>query len=472
MPQAQLSSFARAIIVSVLIAGAFVSVLNQTLMLVAIPPIMADLSVTANEAQWVTTAFMLASGVLIPVSAALIDRFSSRTLYIVALLVFITGAALGAVAQSFTQLIMARVVQGASAGIIMPLIQTVMMSLFPPEKRGAAMGLVGLVIAFAPAIGPTLSGWLVDQYNWRSLFVLLLPVAALVLVCALFVMRDVTVRRESVIDVLSVTLSSLGWGGLLYGFSLVGVDGWRSLSVVGGLVVGSVSLVLFIGRQLRMTSPMLDFRVFRSPVYRLTTMLSVMVFALMIGPQTLIPIYVQNILDRSALHTGLLLLPGAIVMGLMSPLAGRLFDRFGIRWLTIFGFFMMTLALFLFSRVDMETPTWVLATVFCLHMGGLSAMMMPLITAGINSLSVKDISHGTAVNNTLRMVGGSIGTALLLTVMSAGARMVGPDEQVAAQLAGMRTAFAVAGTVALIGLVLAWRGVPVARPSFGAGKRP
>ncbi len=460
MPQAPLTSLARAVIVSVLIAGAFVSVLNQTLMLVAIPPIMADLSVTANEAQWVTTAFMLTSGVLIPVSAALIDRFSSRTLYIVALLIFLLGAGLGAIAQSFAQLILARVVQGASAGIIMPLIQTVMMSLFPPEKRGTAMGLVGLVIAFAPAIGPALSGWLVDQYSWRSLFVLLLPVAIVVLVLALVTMRDVTAYRDSTIDVGSVTLSSFGWGGLLYGFSLVGAEGWSSPAVLGGLTVGAVSLFLFIRRQLNMTSPMLDFRVFGSPVYRRTTVLSVMVFALMIGPQTMIPIYVQNLLDRSALHTGLLLLPGAVVMGIMSPLAGRLFDRFGIRWLSIFGFSMMTLALALFSRLSLSTPSWVVGALFSVHMAGISSMMMPLITAGINSLPVKDISHGTAVNNTLRMVGASIGTALLLTVMSAGALMAGPEEQVRAQLAGLRTAFTVAALVAVVGLVIARRGPP------------
>lgn len=468
MPDTPLSPIARVVIVSVLIAGAFVSVLNQTLMLVAIPPIMADLNVTANEAQWVTTAFMLTSGVLIPVSAALIDRFSSRTLYLSALLIFLLGAGLGAIAQSFSQLILARVVQGASAGIIMPLIQTVMMSLYPPEKRGTAMGLVGLVIAFAPAIGPTLSGWLVDQYSWRSLFILLLPVALVVLGLAAVIMRDVTVRRHSTIDTLSVTLSSFGWGGLLYGFSLVGAEGWSSPAVLGGLSIGGVSLSLFIRRQLKMPAPMLDFHVFRSIVYRRTTVLSVMVFALMIGPQTMIPIYVQNLLERSALHTGLLLLPGAIVMGMMSPLAGRLFDRFGIRWLTVFGFSMMTIALALFSRLSLTTPSWMVGVLFSIHMGGLSAMMMPLITAGINSLPVKDISHGTAVNNTLRMVGGSIGTALLLTVMSAGATMAGPEVPVAAQLAGLKTAFTVAALVAFVGLVVAWQGGPASQSGRSA----
>jgi len=239
-------AYNRTLIVIILIAGAFVSVLNQTLMLVAIPPIMQDFNANASLAQWVTTAFMLASGLLIPITAALMDKYSSRTLFIVALVLFTLGTLLGAIAQTFTMLLIARIIQGAAAGIIMPMIQTLMMIMFPIEKRGAAMGLVGLVIAFAPAIGPALSGWVVDHFSWRYLFVLLLPIALLVILAALLFMKNVTRQRASRIDSLSVVLSSFGWGGLLFGFSMAGSAGWGSAIVLLSLLVGAVSLVAFI----------------------------------------------------------------------------------------------------------------------------------------------------------------------------------------------------------------------------------
>lgn len=445
----------RPLILGLLVFGGFVVVLNQTLMLVAIPPIMADFGITASQAQWVTTAFMLANGIMIPVSAALIDRFSSRSLYLVALLIFLLGTVIGALAQSFYLLLLARIVQGISAGIAMPLGQTVIMSLFPPHKRGAAMGMVGLVIAFAPAIGPTLSGWLIEQQSWRSLFIVLLPFTVAVLALAWWVMTDATVRRHSEINPTSVTLSTLGWGGLLYGFSMAGASGWGSLPVVIALVTGTVSLAIFISLQLRMNHPMLEFRVFSYPVFRLTTILSILVFALLIGPQTLLPLYVQNVRGLGALQTGLLMLPGAIVMGLMSPISGRLFDRFGIRWLAVAGFTLMAIAMGLFARLDDSTSLGLIRVTFMIHMLGISTLMMPLITAGINALPLHLISHGTAMNNTLRMVGASIVTALLVSLMSSRAAMLSEHTTEAALLSGLRLTFLVALALAIAGALSA-----------------
>lgn len=447
----------RTLIVVILIAGAFVSVLNQTLMLVAIPPIMRDFGAEASLAQWVTTAFMLTSGLFIPISAVLIDRFSNRALFMAAQLTFVLGTALGAMAVSFEMLLLARIIQGAAAGIIMPMIQTLIMSLYPIEKRGQAMGLVGLVIAFAPALGPTLSGWIVDHLSWRYLFVLILPIALLVLTATFAFMKNVTPRRAGHIDRLSVVLSTLGWGGLLYGFSLAGAAGWGHPQVLSSLVVGAVALGFFLRRQGRLTTPLLDIRVFDSPVFSLTTGLSVLCFILLIGTQTLIPLYVQDGRGLSALVAGLVLLPGAVVMGLMSPIAGRLFDRFGIHGLAIFGFGLLALAMGLLAGLGESTSMPLLAGLSILHMLGVSSVLMPLVTAGINSLPRELIAHATAMNNTLRMVGGSIGTAILVTVMSTTLKAGVPAAaRATAVIDGIRLAFGVALGLALLGLVVAF----------------
>ncbi|TGG94267.1 DHA2 family efflux MFS transporter permease subunit [Natronospirillum operosum] len=457
MDKSQSVEINRPLILGVLIFGAFVTVLNQTLMLVAIPPIMRDFDISAAQAQWVTTAFMLTNGIFIPVSAALIDRYSSRYLYLTAITLFLLGTALGAIAQTFPQLLTARIIQGMAAGIAMPLAQTVIMSLFPPHRRGTAMGLVGLVIAFAPAIGPTLSGWLIDQLSWRYLFIVLLPFVVLGLIAAWWVMADVTEYRDSRIDPLSVSLSTLGWGGLLYGFSMAGTVGWNQPSVIGALLIGVVALSLFIPQQLRMDKPMLEFRVFQAPMYRLTTGISIIVFTLLIGPQTLLPIYVQNARGFGALQTGLLLLPGAVVMGLMSPIAGRLFDRFGIRWLAIGGLLLMCIGLGHFVTLGPETPLSRITVGFILHMLGISTLMMSLITAGINASPPHLIAHATAMNNTLRMVGASIGTAVLVSIMSARTATLADLPTELALIGGLRTAFVTALCLALAGLVLAFR---------------
>lgn len=443
----------RTLIVALLIAGAFVTILNQTLMLVAIPAISADFGAEPSLVQWVTTAFMLANGILIPVSAVLIDRYSDRVLYLTALGIFVAGTLIGAFSTSFAMLLVARIIQGAAAGLIIPMIQTLVMSLFPPHRRGAAMGLVGLAIAFAPAIGPTLSGWIVEHLSWRALFFLMLPISALVWAATAVFMTNVTERRERPIDALSVVLSTFGWGGLLYGFSVAGSHGWSSPEVLIALIGGAISLSWFVHRQQRLPQPLLDMAVFRSPVFSLTTALCTLIFLLMIGVMTLIPIYVQNALQLGALVSGLVLLPGAIINGVMSPVAGRLYDRFGIGHLAPLGFALISVAIFLLMQLDTQASSWLIAAFVTLLMFGVSLLFLPLVTAGINALPHNLIAHATAMNNTLRMVGASVGTALLVTVMSWPLARAGAEVAHAAAIAeGVHLAFGAALLLALLGL--------------------
>lgn len=450
-------SFNRNLIVGILLSASFVTILNQTLIIIAIPPIMNEFQIDPSQAQWLTTAFMLTNGILIPVTAFLIEKFSSKHLLIAALSIFSLGTLIGAIAPSFSILLLARIVQAVGAGIMMPLMQTVMLTLFPPEKRGAAMGMVGLVTGFAPAIGPTLAGWLIVQFSWRSLFYTVLPVALIVLVLAIFLMKNVTEQKQVKIDPFSIVFSTFGWGGLLYGFSIAGTAGWMSGQALGAIGVGMAALFIFIARQLKLEQPMLEFRVFNSPIFTITTILSVFVFAIMVGTQTLLPIYAQDVVGFTALESGVMLLPGALIMGLMSPVTGKIFDRFGGKWLSISGFSLITISLILYANLSFNATLVWIAIIFAVLMIGTSMMMMPLMTAGINALPSHLIPHGTAMNNTIRMVGGSIGTATLISVMSHASFNTSLQEPKQAAMDGIQNSFMIASLLAVLGIILSFR---------------
>ncbi|WP_102335360.1 DHA2 family efflux MFS transporter permease subunit [Salimicrobium jeotgali] len=438
----------------VLISGAFVAILNQTLLSTAIPPIMNDLGVSANTAQWLQSVFMLVNGIMIPITAFLIERFTTRGLFLTAVGTFALGTLVCAIAPNFSFLMAGRVLQAGGAGIIMPLMQTILFLVFPLEKRGTAMGLFGLVIAFAPAIGPTLSGYLVGQFPWRSVFYVVLPIAVIDIIVAYFILKNVTTRTFPKIDALSIALSTLGFGGLLYGFSTAGnVGGWLVPQVYIPIIVGAITLTLFIKRQMKLEQPILEFRIFKYGVFTLTTALGMVVFMSMIGGAVILPILMQNMLGFSPLESGLMLLPGAILMGLMNPVTGRLFDMFGARWLAIIGLGILTVTNFLFTSLTIETTFAYLAIVNSARMFGIAMVMMPVTTAGLNQLPDKLMPHGTAMNNTMRQISGAVGTGLLVSVMSSGAI---PGEGAAGMVNGVNSAFIVAGALSLFGFILAF----------------
>lgn len=442
-------------LVAVLLSGAFAAILNQTLLATALPHIMADLHLSENTAQWLTTVFMLVNGIMIPVTAFLIETFTTRKLFLTAMGLFTVGTLICAFSPNFSILIIGRIVQASGAGIIMPLMQTIVFVIFPVEKRGQAMGLFGLVIAFAPAIGPTLSGWLVDQYPWRVLFYVILPIAIIDLIVAYFLLKNVTKQTFPKLDVLSIILSTFGFGGLLYGFSTAGATGWGNWQVLISISIGIVALLLFITRQLKLEQPILEFRVFKYGMFTLSTILGVIVFIAMIGGATILPIYMQNMHHFTAFESGLMLLPGALVMGLMSPISGRLFDKFGSKWLAITGLTIATITTFMFTNLSATTSFEYMATVNAFRMFGVSLVMMPVTTTGLNQLPQRLIAHGTAMNNTMRQVSGSIGTAFLVTVMTNNA--LNPKEfGVEAYIHGVNVSFIVAGVVSGIGIILAF----------------
>lgn len=447
------NSMRRAPLIIVLLSGAFITILNQTLLGTALPLIMLDLDLSESTVQWLQSIFMLVNGIMIPITAFLIERYTTRGLFLTAMGSFAFGTLIAAIAPSFSLLLMGRIFQAAGAGIMMPLMQTIMFLIYPVERRGTAMGMFGLVIAFAPAIGPTLSGWLVDQFHWRSVFYVVLPIAILNIVTAYFLLRNVTEQTNPKVDVPSIILSTLGFGGLLFGFSIAGDVGWVSGEFIISMVVGTITLFLFIRRQLRLEQPILEFRVFTYNIFSLTTGLGMVVFISMIGTAVILPLYMQNMLGFSAFHSGLALLPGAIIMGIMNPITGRLFDKFGARGLGITGFFLLVVTTFAFTNLSIETSFRYIAVMNAIRMLSISMVMMPVTTAGLNELPQHLIPHGSAVNNTLRQMGGAIGTAMLVTIMVTTAI---PDQGVEGLIHGVNVSFMIAGIIAVIGFVLSF----------------
>lgn len=462
----------KAPMVTVMLIGAFVGLLNETLLATALPSIMEDFGIKENQVQWLTTAFLLTNGVMIPISAFLIERFTTRQLFITALSTFALGTFIASISHTFELLLTARVVQAAGSGIMLPLMMTVMLKIFPVEKRGAAMGMAGIVISFAPAIGPTLSGWLLEYVSWRGLFYVVLPIVILAIIIAAIYVRNVTERTYPKIDIISILLSSFGFGGLLYGFS--SISGGSEGSAINGnalWIIGAAAIILslFIWRQMKMKHPMLEFRVFKYPIFSISLIITMIVLMAMIGAETMLPLYMQNTRGFTPFESGLMLFPGAIVMGIMSPITGMLFDKFGAKWLAATGMSIVTVTTFLFTSLTLDTKFSFLVIIYAIRMFGLSLVMMPVMTAGLNQLPPQWHPHGTAMANTMQQVSASIGTAILITVMTTVAGNYNPTVQTLqglteqeaitytlnqASITGYNAAFWVATILSVIGLIL------------------
>jgi EmrB/QacA subfamily drug resistance transporter len=405
-------------ILAILMIGAFIAMLNETLLNVALPSIMKDLDVNPSTVQWLSTGYMLVNGVLIPTTAFLIQKYSVRGLFITAIGLFSAGTIIAGFAPSFSYLLVARMIQASGTAIMMPLLMNVMLTSFPPEKRGGAMGLFGLVFIFAPAVGPTLSGWLIEHYDWRMLFHFVSPIAVIVLLIGIFLLKDKKGKVDIRLDLLSLLLSSVAFGGLLYGFSSAGNKGWDSPLVYVTIIVGTISLIAFILRQLKLEKPMLEFRVYKFPMFALSSAISIVISMAMFSAMLLLPIYVQSIRGISPMKSGLMMLPGAILMGFMSPITGKLFDKFGGRILAVIGLTITVLTSYFFSQLTLHTSYSHLILLYSARMFGMSMVMMPVMTNGLNQLPARFYPHGTAMNSTLQQVSGAIGSALLVTIMS------------------------------------------------------
>ncbi len=365
-----------------LIIGMFVAGLNETLMGNALPELMKSFGVSAATGQWLSTAYMLVVGVLVPVTAILQQWFTTRQIFLSAMSLFFVGSVTSAVSLEFGVLLVGRIIQAMGTGMLMPLVMNVIMTIYPPEKRGGAMGIFGLVVMFAPAIGPTILGLIVDGLSWRWLFYLVLPFALLSIIIGAVVLRNVTKVTKPRVDLLSIVLSTIGFGGIVYGFSNAGERGWSEPAVVWTIAAGSVSLLLFVWRQLLLKEPVMDLRAFRYPTFALIVVLMFVLMMTFFSSAIMLPIFMQGVLMVTAFKSGLILLPGGFVNGLMAPISGKLFDKFGPRITIIPGLAIVAISLWQFTRFDETTSTGFLVVVHIALMTGSALVMMPAQTAG------------------------------------------------------------------------------------------
>ncbi|MDK8190912.1 DHA2 family efflux MFS transporter permease subunit [Paenibacillus sp. UMB7766-LJ446] len=454
------------ILFAMLLSG-FIGLFGETALNVALTPLMGLLEVGPTTIQWLTTGYLLVLGILVPVSGMLLQWFSTRQLFTTSLIFSIAGTLVAAIAPSFEILLVARVLQAVGTALLLPLMFNTILVIFPIEKRGAAMGLIGLVIMFAPASGPSISGLILANLSWHWIFWISLPFFIISLVCGLLFLPNISKLTKPKIDVLSIILSTLGFGGIVYGFSSAGGHGesgggWTSPIVVATLVIGVLSLLMFSIRQLRMKQPMMDLRAFKYPMFTIGLILIFLCMMMMLSSMLILPMYLQQGMAVTALTAGLVLLPGSLLNGFLSPVMGRLFDKFGPKWLVIIGLAIVTVVLFMYTGI---TPTTTLGKIITLHvfmMIGISMIMMPAQTNGLNQLPPDFYPHGTAIMNTLQQVSGAIGTAVAVSILSAGQTRFlsgvtnpeSPENQLAGFTSGVQNAFVFALILAVIGLII------------------
>ncbi|MDN4173279.1 MDR family MFS transporter [Nocardioides sp. SOB77] len=447
-------------LIALLVGSAFIVILNETIMGVALPELMREFAVPAATAQWLTTAFLLTMAVVIPVTGFLLTRFPLRRVFMAAMISFAAGTLIAALAPTFAVLVAARVVQAVGTALMMPLLITTILTIVPAERRGRMMGTISIVISVAPAIGPTISGIVLDQLDWRWMFWLVLPVAVVSLALGTAWVRNVTEPRAIPVDVLSVVLSALAFGGLIYGLSSIGESaaGHTPVPVWLPLVVGGAALAAFVARQLTLRErALLDLRTFATRTFSVAVLLVAVSMMALFGTLILLPIYLQGVLGLTTLETGLVLLPGGLTMGLLAPFVGRLFDRVGPRPLVAPGAAVTSVALWCLSTFDAGTSQGTVVGIHVLMSIGLALMFTPLMTSALGSLPPHLYSHGSATVSTLQQVAGAAGTALFVTVMTR--RSVSETEAgasvVQATAEGVHAALFYGGVISAVGVLVA-----------------
>jgi len=435
-------------VIATLLVATFVVILNETIMNVALQRLMVDLGVTAPTVQWLSTGFMLTMAIVIPTTGFILQRLSTRAVFMLAMGLFSGGTLFAALAPGFEILLLARIVQAAGTAIMLPLLMTTILTLVPVSRRGFVMGNVSIAISVAPAMGPTVSGLILEHFSWRFLFVFVLPIALAAFAIGARFLTNIGEKEKTRLDVLSVLLTVPAFGGIVYGLSQIGGEGGSP--AIAALAVGVLAMVAFVLRQLRLqksAAPLLDLRAFTFRMFTVSVLLLVVAMIALFGSVILLPLYLQEVRGLTSLETGLTLLPGGLAMGLLGPFIGRLFDKIGPLPLTVTGSSLLVVALFQFSLLDAGTPVgWIVA----LHVGlslGLALIFTPAFTTGLNPLPPHLYSHGSAIMSTLQQVAGAAGTALLVSiyaVVSASAGMV----------AGMHAAFLTASVIAVAAVVL------------------
>lgn len=450
-----------------LLIGGFIALLNETLLNVAFPQLTASLHVPISTVQWLATAYMLIIGILVPVVAFLMETFTTKTLYLSAMVLFTAGTILCGISKSFTALLVFRMLQGAGTGMLIPIMTNTILSIYPVEKRGSAMGISLIVVVAAPAIGPTLSGLILQYLNWHWLFFSILPIALIAIASGCINLKNVSNLTKPKIDFLSVILSTIGFGGLIFGICSIETLGLLNKVVLLSLFCAILGLTLFTKRQLSLKQPMLELRAFKFPMFTLGTAILFISFMIPFSINIILPTYMQSSLGLTPFMAGIALMPGGILSGILTPVSGKLYDKIGAKPLVVTGFIFVSVAMFFLCHISSSTG---ITTIIILHMcvfTGISLINTPAQTNTLNQLPKKYNSHGVAILNTVQQISAAVGSSLFIGFMGAKQaeyllKLKNPSitQQQEALISGVNTAFTVALIIIIIGLILSLRCQP------------
>lgn len=444
-----------------LLIGGFIALLNETLLNVAFPQLSAAFQVPTSTVQWLATGYMLVIGISMPVIAFLFENIPTNRLYMGAMLLFAAGTLGCGIAPNFALLLVFRMVQGIGTGMLIPIMMNTVMAVYPPEKRGSAMGMSLVVVVFAPAVGPTLSGVVLQNLNWRWLFFLVLPVAAAAMILAACFLKNVSRLSKPKIDVLSVFLSTIGFGGVIFGICSMETMGFLNATVLISLGCGAVGMVLYVRRQLQLKQPMLEMRTFCHPMFAVGCVILLVSFMVPFSVNIILPTFFQDALNLSPFLAGLAVLPGGLVSAVVTPLSGRLFDRIGAKPLLIAGFSMVGVAMFLLSHLSVATGLLSLVLFHMLTFVGIALINTPAQVNTLNQLPRAYYAHGVAITNTVQQIAAALGSSLFIGLMGAVQELdlaryqsPTPRQRHLALVSGVNTAFTAAFLLVLAALLI------------------
>lgn len=446
-------------IIAAFLVAAFIGLFNETALNMAFVQLGQDFGKETSTIQWLTTGYLLTLGVLVPISSLFMQKFTTRQLFTVSLLFSIAGTLIAALAPVFEVLFVGRIVQAIGTAIILPLMTQVVLMVYPMSKRGAAMGKIGLVIVFAPAIGPTIAGFLLADLTWHYIFWVCIPFLIIALLLGLKFIENVSETRPVKFHIPSIALSTIAFGGIVYGFSVSGSLGtFFDVEVLSTVGIGVVALVMFCVMQMKMETPMLNLRVFQYPMFTMGLLIVMTVMLIILSTMVMLPIYLQNVLVLTTVAAGLVLLPGGVVNAFMSVVSGNLFDRFGPRGMVPAGLGLAIIALFVLRTIDADTSPYLVVALHIILFVGISLVMMPASTNGLNELPPALYPDGSAVLNTLQQVAGAIGTAIAVTIMSItvanATRENGEAAAAQATIDGIQNAITFGLVLAIIGFII------------------
>ncbi len=443
---------------AVLMFGSFIGLFGETALNMAMTDVMTDFTVSPGTAQWLTTGYLLVLAILVPLSAYLVRWFTTHQLIVGALVISLIGGLLAAISPNFAVLLAGRLIQAIGTGIFLPLMFSAVLMIFPMEKRGPVMGIVGLVLTAGPALGPTIAGLIISASSWHYIFWIMIVLYVLLLIVGAPKMENVSAITKPRIDIVSLLLSTIGFGGFVYALATLAERPFSDPLVWVPLIVGIVALVLFAVRQFKMPEPMINLHVFKYPMFTLGTVLMVATLFMILSVAILIPLYLKSVLAYTAIAAGLLMLPANILNIIMSPLVGSNFDKIGARVFTRIGFTLITVASILMLLIlSSTTPVWQVAGTLCIFFVGVSMTIMPSQTNAMNQLPPQLYADGSAAMNTLTQVAGAAGTAVAITMFTAGqdsyAAEHGAGQPLDMLAYGIQHAFIVVLVVAIIGLI-------------------